>query len=356
MGVRTADRPASRGRAWVVRQVRALLGLEATSPAAAASRVPSRDGREPAGTRRLTPGAPPQPARHLAEAPCCGRACRSAGTADPFGRYTHSRSPVARPRPAGRASWCPSRFVACNSRAPVRTSRSRTAGSTASDRQERVDPLDEAAPRSGTRCRGPPSLAGRAMPRRWWRRSAHRASSRVSAESTSGSGSIRSGPRRASAGCRPSARVSMSSATGASKHTATAVEVSRTHTARAGLRRHRSPARYRCQEPFMPRCVCSDRPPSKPMSRCLPDRIHAIDTTAHDTPQLGAARPATCCASRVARAAPRGAPPRCGRGCRPQASVTGPDPGRSGQPAAQAVIRSMPVWMAWSLVAKLKRA
>ena len=66
------------------------------------------------------------------------------------------------------------------------------------------------------------------------------------------------------------ARVSISSTTGASKQTATASGTSMTHTARDGLRRHRSPGRYRCHEPFMRRCVWSVRPTSKPTSRCLP--------------------------------------------------------------------------------------
>ena len=35
-------------------------------------------------------------------------------------------------------------------------------------------------------------------------------------------------------------------------------------------RRHRSPARYKCQLPFIRRCVCRVRPPENSMSRCFP--------------------------------------------------------------------------------------
>ena len=73
-----------------------------------------------------------------------------------------------------------------------------------------------------------------------------------------------------SSGERTSSRSPRSSATGTPKATASKFAGSDHDPHVAARRCHRSPARYRCQLPFMRRWVRSARPPLRRMSRCLP--------------------------------------------------------------------------------------
>ena len=251
--VRSADRPAHAALDWTVRHARSMLGLGA--PAATAPALGARRLARPARTGRLTAGTPPDPTRQRTRDRAADE--RAAST-------TRSTGPPVDPEPVAVTPHGVAPAPADPGSAPsasgvvVRRGSSRLAPQQAGSGphqplqhgrvhlahgQERIDPLDEAqlaavhVAEAGERRAGPagpPPPACRAA--RMLRADSRRYRRRASAPAGPG-------PAPRAPGGWPARGVSSSSTTGASKQTATASGTSMTHTARAGLRRHRSPGR-----------------------------------------------------------------------------------------------------------------